>query len=351
MKKQRVLYISPNRSTFVARDIKLLSRHYQVDFAAHNWQNKTLLPLTALRQLFFLLFRLPGAQAVFIMFAGYWSLLPVYLAHWLGKPSYIILGGTECVSFPQIAYGSLRKASWRRVIKASVQRATRLLPVHASLMDYQDDYFGSGAQGLLHFFPQLTVPYTVIHNGFDADLWPFGEAPQAQQCISVGYVHNERQFKLKGFDLIYAVAPHFPEMIFHLVGMSPEFLAGHPAPANVTVHQSMPQEDFLPLLQNSQYYFQLSVSEGFPNAVCEAMLTGCIPIASTANALPEIIGDTGFLLAERELDTLKQILAAAFSLDQAALQNRSQAARAKIIRDYPLAKREKELLDILQPMT
>jgi hypothetical protein len=55
---------------------------------------------------------------------------------------------------------------------------------------------------------------------------------------------------------------------------------------------------------SSQYYLQLSVYEGFGVSLCEAMLCECIPIGSSVNIIPEIIGDSGFILEKESIDEL-----------------------------------------------
>ena len=47
------------------------------------------------------------------------------------------------------------------------------------------------------------------------------------------------------------------------------------------------------------------MSEGFPNALCEAMLSGCIPIVSNVGAMPKIVKETGYLLLKKDIYLLK----------------------------------------------
>lgn len=58
------------------------------------------------------------------------------------------------------------------------------------------------------------------------------------------------------------------------------------------------------------FYFQLSLFEGFGCALCEAMLSGCIPIGSNVNNIPQIIAKNGEILnvkCEKELvDLIKK---------------------------------------------
>jgi glycosyltransferase involved in cell wall biosynthesis len=90
---------------------------------------------------------------------------------------------------------------------------------------------------------------------------------------------------------------------------------------------------------------QLSISEGFPNAICEAMLSGCVPIGSDVAAIPEIIGDTGFILKKRNADMLRELVQKAIGcLELDAL---SVSARERIASRYPLRKRGELLLEAL----
>jgi glycosyltransferase involved in cell wall biosynthesis len=57
-----------------------------------------------------------------------------------------------------------------------------------------------------------------------------------------------------------------------------------------------------------EYYFQLSIMEGFPNALAEAMLCGCIPIGSNVSGIPFIIGDTGYILNKRDINELNLLV-------------------------------------------
>jgi len=52
----------------------------------------------------------------------------------------------------------------------------------------------------------------------------------------------------------------------------------------------------------------LSTSEGFPNALGEAMASGCVPIGSAVGAIPEIIGDTGIVLTKKNISILENQL-------------------------------------------
>jgi glycosyltransferase involved in cell wall biosynthesis len=62
-------------------------------------------------------------------------------------------------------------------------------------------------------------------------------------------------------------------------------------------------ESLAELFNTQEYYMQLSMAEGFPNALCEAMLCGCTPIVSAVFSMPEIVGDVGYILTHR--DTLQ----------------------------------------------
>ena len=76
------------------------------------------------------------------------------------------------------------------------------------------------------------------------------------------------------------------------------------------------------------------------------MLCECVPIASSVAALPEIVGDTGFILHTKDADRLKELLDTALASDQIALGLR---ARQHIMDSFPPSERRK-LLALVEEM-
>jgi glycosyltransferase involved in cell wall biosynthesis len=115
---------------------------------------------------------------------------------------------------------------------------------------------------------------------------------------------NPSRAIVKGYDLIEQLAALHPDWTFSLVG-DPNYFSSNP---NVQVLGKMKATELLELYNSHQFYLQLSTSEGFPNALGEAMACGCIPIGSAVGAIPEIIGDSGIILAKKNLKELDKLL-------------------------------------------
>lgn len=350
-RKHKVYYIYPAFSTFVAKDIAILEERYQVITPGFSWDSKWLLPVNLIRQFFFLLVNQFRVTCGFVMFGGYWSFLPALMGKLTGKPVYIILGGTDCVSFPTIQYGSLRKPILRQIIKWSYQLAAKLLPVDESLVQCSYSYFEPErykGQGYKFFFPEISTPYQVIYNGFDPSVFNPGHTEKIPGTfITVAGIRNEMRFRLKGIDLIVYLADQFPEVKFTVVGLSDEFrqhLTG--MPDNLKTYPALKPDDFKHLLYQSEFYIQPSISEGFPNALCEGMLARCIPIGSAVGAIPVIIGNTGQLLASADPAECTRQIKKLLSLSREQKEKLADAARERIISNFGLDKRKNAFLDL-----
>jgi glycosyltransferase involved in cell wall biosynthesis len=104
-------------------------------------------------------------------------------------------------------------------------------------------------------------------------------------------------------------------------------------------------------MSKSEFYIQLSISEGFPNSICEAMLLECIPIGTCVGAMPDIIGDTGIVITENDFDKIKNEIQRLVRLDPEAKEVLSQKARRRISERYPLSKREALLVRYIDEAT
>lgn len=264
----------------------------------------------------------------------------------------IITGGVDCVSYPSFNYGYLHKFPLGLFTKWSYWLATHIAPKHDSLIMSADNYYGVDfpKQGIKYFIPGLKTPFTVIHNGYNAEEWKCISTKKKNKFITIcgGWEYSFQQ-QLKGIDLIFAVAKFFPECQFLIVGV-PQISSGtenQPPSSNIKFIPPQKNENLVTFYSEAEFYFQLSISEGFPNALCEAMLCECIPIVSDVGAMPEIIGDSGFIVKKRDIALLKKIIEEAIKCNKQAL---SKKAKKRIEENYTLEKREKKLLALSQSL-
>ncbi|MEW6470509.1 MAG: glycosyltransferase family 4 protein, partial [Bacteroidota bacterium] len=296
------------------------------------------------------LFNLRSSDIVVCQFAGYHSFFPVLLSRWFGKPSLIVAGGTDCVSFPSIRYGNFNKKYLSWFTRWSFMNATHITPVHESLVFSEYVYHDNDHkfQGVKAFCPDITTPFTVIPNGYDSGRWQRVAEPRRGTFITVTADMGFAFIKaLKGIDLIIEVAPHFPQCEFIIIGADPDKDLGERS-GNVTKIPYVKNEDLSRYYSNAQFYLQLSISEGFPNALCEAMLCGCVPVVSRVASMPEIVGESGYILDRRDMGELIILLKAALADPEAG--KRSIMARRQIAGTYTENKRRTGLNTLVREL-
>lgn len=350
--RDTIIYIYPSNSTFVQKDIEFLSKKYKVLAPKHNWVNKLKLPFLLIKQMFFLLANTRKSKAFYVMFGGYWSLLPVLIGKVFGVKTFIILGGTDCVSFPKLQYGQLRKPLLKAVIKWSYKLAYKLLPVDNSLVSSNYSYWEEATyknQGYLSFFKNIKTSYKEIPNGFDFDFFSESiESRKTNSFITIAKIDNDKTFQLKGIDKVLYLAKEFPQSSFTIIGVNKEVLASKEAPDNITFLPFTIATEFIEHLKKHEFVLQLSISEGFPNALCEAMLCGCIPVVSNVGAMPKIIKDNGFVMKSSNNEYLKNQFSNILRLSEEQRKELSILSRKNIKENYPISKREELFLQEIE---
>jgi hypothetical protein len=263
------------------------------------------------------------------------------------KKTIIIAGGTDCVSFPQIGYGNFQKPILKLFTKWSFKLCTVIAPKHHTLWNYiyRYDAHEPEQQGISAFINTKNKQVVPIENGYDANQWPLLNLErEPNSFITVtGGLQYPFQKQLKGLDLILEIAPHFPDSVFTIIGVPHEHFFGT-MPGNVRALPPM-KNDLLPQLFNTQqFYLQLSMAEGFPNALCEAMLSGCTPIVSAVFSMPEITETVGYSLQHRNTGELVELI-------KEALNNGPHdptRVRNSIATRYTLERRKEKLRALMQ---
>lgn len=348
--RKNILFFYSFLSSFVSKDIAILASEYNVyshDFySPAKWQ----LPFRLISQKCFLLRHIFQADLIICQFAGYSSVLPVLFGKIFGKSSLIIVGGTDAHYFPGIGYGNWQKKYLKSATAFSFRLCTHIAPKHSSLMRFEYHYDSNEPtlQGLYERMPELKTPYTEITNGYDSAQWKCNRPKRKNTFITMssgwGYPF---QINLKGIDLILAAAPHLPDCEFVILGVPDKNIFGE-IPPNVKLLPPCKNEELSEVLSEYEFYLQLSMAEGFPNSLCEAMLCECIPIGSNVFSISEIIGNTGYILNFRDVNELIALIQKVTTENKPEL---GKAARVRVAENYSWSKRANALLKLCKALS
>lgn len=335
-----IIYTYPVRTAFTVRDMEMISPEMAIKELEFT-QSPVKLPFYFVIQFFQLLWYLPRTDQYLCFFSGYHSVLPVWFGKVFQKKCIIQAGGTDCINMPEIDYGNFRKKWLRKATIYSFKNCKLILPVADALVkqDYRYNTAISSKQGLLNLIPDLTTPIRVIPNGFDIDFWQNQDLPRKPKSlisVATGTSKHSRAV-VKGYDLIELLASLHPDFTITLIGDKNYFSPY----SNIKVLGKQGSAELLKLYNSHQIYLQLSTSEGFPNALGEAMACGCIPVGSAVGAIPEIIGADELVLKTKNYHQLESILLSILKIDHVEAQKKS---RERIVANFTYEKRKTLLL-------
>ena len=347
---KNVLLIYSEKIAFVREDVatlKNISNLTERPFALV--KNPVLLLREFLKQFVFLLFNGHKFNCYYIWFADYHAFLPVLFSRLFGKKSIIILGGYDTMALKSINYGVFANHNLRRrLVKYSVGHADFLLGVDESMFEGVNTYISEEPvlTGVRNFIPKISGECRVVPTGYDADRWKKNsEVRKRPMVVSIGMVRELKGIHRKGFDFLTEVARQLPEIDFVIIGPNEECknLLLKDAPANLTVHSFMPQDEFKNVLDEAKVFCQFSLAEGLPNTLCEAMLCECIPVGSSVNGIPKAIGNPQLIINKPNVQEAALAIKYALSMPD----SEGSVYRQRIIDMFPKSKREQSIQEVL----
>lgn len=347
-----ILYCYPRRSTFIERDVSGLAASFEVRTNELRADPAYLLPLRLFQQFIWLIRNRSWTRDCICHFSGYHAVLPTLLC----RRTFIILAGSDCASIPSIGYGAHARRLLGRATGLAASGATRLLPVHERLMRRHQTYSDAvpSEQGLAAFARVDHVPWTVVPYGFDASFWcpdsTVDRDPGLFVCVPGPVAPENRLHALKGIDLVLKIAERIPQARFLVVGLA-DTAAYKSASPNVEFIGRLPPEQLRDLYRSSSFHLQLSLSEGMPNALCEAMLCGCIPLVSAVSSMPDIVRGAGRVLERKDVDQAVRICTELLAMTAEQRAIRSHGSRERIRAEFPMNRRISTLTCLLNEGT
>jgi|SRR5438034_1966598 len=314
----RVLFLYPVDTTFVRSDFELLRRVANV--TAYHFRGPRDYPS--------LLARLLSADTVYCWFALGFAAFAVVVARLLGRRALVVAGGWDVVAMPEIGYGRLVSLRGRLVARIAFCFANEIL----AFSDW------SAAQ-IRRLSPRARIRRVYL----SVDAEAFLPAHKERMVVCVANVTRENVAR-KGLRTFVDAAVHLSDVQFFLVGQwcddsASELRAN--APQNVTLTGRLPDRDLKGLLGRAKVYCQPSYTEGFGVAIIEAMASGCIPVVTSAGAIPEVVGETGIFVDYGNPWELAGAIQLALSLDG------GDAARTRVVQMFSQARRLTELHNAL----
>ena len=312
MKKEKILLVYPISSTFVVRDYEILSSEYCVDKHEIQFPSFSLKSLLLIvKEIFFFLFRIFNYKAIVIWFGDYHSFFPTMFAKLWRVKTYLIVGGYDVASMPEISYGSFSKPIRAFCTRCSYKWATLCLPVVEAL-----------DEKLKKFVP--SAKSEVVYTGFKEDEFKPASEPKEKMVLTIAQTRTRSRYLLKGLDRFVLLAKNTPEFTFILVGLNEEYqYLIDDKPDNLIVIGGLPFLKLVDYMRRSSFYAQLSLSEGLPSTICETMLCECIPIGTNVGGIKNAIGDCG-LVADWNIELFKNYI----------LTNHDNIKLRKKARDY-----------------
>jgi glycosyltransferase involved in cell wall biosynthesis len=280
-----IYFAGTMQSTFIQQDADLLSENHKLtifDFSKHTASFSNIHK--------FLFYsacewnNVRKSDVVVLWFADYIALPFIIWAKLFCKPIITHVGGWEVYSAPEINYGNqlnpIRGAATRWILRnsnicvvpsKSYQQITKKVESESNVV--------------------------VIPNSIDTGLC---ESPLP---IKNGVVTALTSMK---FTRLLKGIPTFEKAT---QGM------------NSKIIENVPHHELIKILKVSKVYCQLSYTESFGVTLVEAMACGCIPVVADRDALPEIVGECGYIVPYGDVRETRRCIQHALSRSNPDIQS------------------------------
>ena len=327
----RLLFVKSRKASFIELDQQLLAERYDVHEIYQPGRFSD--PRRVLREVW-------AADVIVGWWASWHTFLPFALAWLLGKPSLLIVGGFDTAAEPEFNYG-FQLGGPRAWLSRLAMRSARILMTNSeySREEIRRNIGPLKVRLVYHGVPDDHTAAGPLPSSIIGD-------PEHPTAITVGIV-DATNLERKGLRAFVQAAAEVPGVNFVVAGK----IVGDAgaeleriATDNVQLTGWLEHDELESLLRRARVYVQASRHEGFGVSVAEAMLARCVPVATRAGALPEVVGDAGILLDDGSPKTVAIGVREALHLDL------GDAARARVLEHFSVQQRRDGLFALLDEL-
>jgi glycosyltransferase involved in cell wall biosynthesis len=209
-----------------------------------------------------------NADLVWIWVADYPAIPFMILAKIFRKPVVVTISGFEVVGYKEIGYGNQLQAIRGATSRWIIRNATVTIAQSNAYREIVKELVPTANTG-------------VINGWIDTNLCddPLPEKHGVVTTVA----------KYKNSDLV----KNLPLFLEATKDMETNVLGG------------ISYDLYIAKLKAAKVYCQLSITDQFPLSLLEAMACGCIPVVSDRGGMPEIIGNTGYVVPYGDLERTK----------------------------------------------
>ena len=186
IKKEKILFIYPHRSTFVIKDIEYLKKKFTVEEVYIRFSKDLFGSIFRTLKIPFYIF---GKEIIFIWFAGLHAFIPTIISKLFGKKIVIFVGGYDAAKVPDINYGIFCNPFKAFLTTQTYRFCDLILPVDESL----------GKDILENTNLNIANKIITVPTGYNLKKWkPTPNIKRKNKVLMVGIANSEEVMKRKG---------------------------------------------------------------------------------------------------------------------------------------------------------
>ena len=333
--KPKILFLHQSWKGFEKRDFEILKNRFL--------STEILINKKTLYRIIYIIKEIKKSDIIFCWFAYRAAFIPLIIAKIFKKKIVLVMGGWNCANVPEINYGAMRSGGrflLNRVIIKSIIRLTDII-IAVSKHNKKEiiNNLGISSDRINLIYHGIPIDCCKEENIIDQ---------KEKLVLSVGQV-TETNLKRKGLETFIKAASQLPGVDFILVGRIDKdvknYLDKLKTPKNLKITDFVNEKELHTFYRKAKVYVQVSYHEQFGCALAEAMVHKCVPIAVDRTALPEVVGNAGYYVPYGNISKTVEAIKAALKDGK-----KDEMARERILNLFPLEKREKSLVELINTL-